>query len=339
MENYPLTKFASAAIFSLIATSIQAGEQYNVRMNPGAVGYDIVAPTTPGHFGAVNLIHTKQDRLTGEDGKSLSTSQRLGPNTVPIAVGFKQTQTNLLLRYTYISEAQWLGAKVGATVLLPYATKKRDLTLTPNYAASTPGIPPAAGQNTLNANLKAQATAGSGSGDGLGDLEISPIMVWESETSKISFNPSIILPTGKYDKNDGSGNIGQGNFYTFRPSIGYGRVFNDNWAGGVRLTYGTNTKNKDTDYKSGDFLALDGIVYTSVGNANLGFNLYHMQQLSADKAPAGVVPIGKLNLTGVGLSAAFRTPIGNAEIKYNQDIKSKNTREGKQLILRLARAF
>jgi hypothetical protein len=188
-------------------------------------------------------------------------------------------------------------------------------------------------------NLNTQAAASTGGGDGLGDIEVSPVLAWESETTKITFSPTVIFPTGKYDKNDGAGSIGQGNFYTFRPSVGYGRVINDNWNGGVRLTYGVNTKNKDTDYKSGDFLALDGVIYTALNGLNVGLNLYHLEQLSADKAPTGVAAIGKLSLSGAGLNLAFNTPVGNAEIKFNQDLRSKNTREGYQLILRLSTAF
>jgi hypothetical protein len=312
----------------------QAAEGFNVRLGGGTVGRELFVPSVPGHYGVANLIYYTTDKLRDDNGNTLTNSVVAGSNTIPVAVDFKQTQTTLLLRYTYVSELELWGGKVGATIALPLIQKERELRLTPSFPAALP----APVRTNVNNNLRAQEALNNTKDSGLGDVEIAPVFSWEFEKSKLVFSPTVILPTGYYDKNDAL-NSGQGNFYTIRPAISYAYIFDNGIQAGTRLVYGYNTKNKDTEYKSGQFFSVESIVYKQFGPVNLGVSAFAINQFTKDQSATVAANGNKLELFGAGFSAGMPVGFGQIEFKASKEFNGRNTREGMTFILRMAMAF
>jgi hypothetical protein len=317
------------------AFNAYAAENLNVRVTGGTVGREIFTPTAAGHYGTVNVIYYDATKLKDNNGDALVSTATAGTNVIPVNVDFKQTQLNLLLRYVYVSEHELFGAKLGVTAALPITHRKRHIALTPNFPVALPT--PA--RNAVNANLIAQEAFNNGSDDGFSDLEVSPVMTWESENTKIAFSPTVILPTGQYDKSAAL-NAGQGDFYTFRPAVTLAYVSENGIQAGVRVLYGVNTKNKATNVKTGSFYSIEPIVFKEVtSKLNVGLSAFVIDQLGKDSGPNVPSHGNKLRLYGAGVSASYRTPVGPVELKLNQEFNGKNTREGYTVTLRFAKTF
>ena len=338
MIHFQMRSVSIAALFAATALqSIQAhaAENFNVRANGGILGRELFVPVAPGHYASGTVAYSVADKLLGNDGNDFSQTQRVGAFNVPLGIKFKQTQKNINFRYLYVLDEDYLGAKLGLTAALGYVEKSRDIGLTPRYP--TPGPGPGA-RNPFEAGLRAREAQENVTRGGLTDAEVGAVMSWEFEASKIIATMAVTVPTGSYDATRAL-NAGNGKFYTYKPSIGYGYVFDSGVQLGGRLLYGTNTRNKDTSYKSGDFIVVDAIAMYKFGPVNMGFNLYQTQQLSSDQGPAVAAHGNKLKNTGVGLTASMPTGIGGLEIKYNNDLSGRNTRQAKSLSVRLSHAF
>jgi hypothetical protein len=317
---------------------IYAAEGFNVRLLGGTLGREVISPTNPGHYTAINLIYYNTDEIKDGNGDDLINTVSAGQNgaiKIPVAVDFEQKQTTALLRYTYITEEQLAGAKVGGTIAVPLLKKDRTLRLTPAFPATTP----AQVRNGVNASLASTEALNNADASGVGDIEIAPVMTWEGENSKISFSPTIILPTGNYDPAIAV-NVGQGDFYTFRPAISWGYVVSDNVQIGARFLWGINSKNKGNDYKSGQFISLEGVAYRSFGSGiSLGFNTFFIDQITDDTGPTAPVDGGKLRVYGAGGAIGWQSLGGAFEVKLNQEFSGRNVRQGGNFIVRYTRAL
>ena len=181
-----------------------------------------------------------------------------------------------LPRVTYISTQKFLGAHVGFTAMVPLVERQTSLegqtVFTDRSAAINAGVLAATGnaavasgvtsgvisgvQSSVNSTAAATLASRNGSNTGIGDLEFAPVLNWEiGDHQTATLTPTLILPTGEYDKVNAT-NPGFGKFYTFRPSFQYGFI-GDGWDVGARLVVSFNTKNKDTNYKSGTMLNVD----------------------------------------------------------------------------------
>jgi hypothetical protein len=315
--------------------SAQAAEGFNVRLLGGTVGRELFAPSVPGHYGTLNLIYYNTTKIKGDDGKALTTSVAAGPNVIPVAVDLEQTQMTALLRYVWVSEAEWLGAKFGGTVALPLVSKTRSLVLTPSF----PPALPAQARNQIGAQLRAQEALNNGSATGQGDLELAPTLSWEGESSKWVFAPTVILPTGRYDSAQAL-NAGQGNHYTFRPALSWGYVASDRLQFGVRALWGINSTNKDTDVQTGQFVSLEAVAYTAITDAvSAGLNAFAIRQIEDDEGPGVAAHGNRMSLSGLGAALAWRAGSLNYEIKFNKEFSGRNTREGASAIFRVAMPF
>lgn len=244
-----------------------ATENFDLRYAPGFGGADMSAPIDPGWYfqmpsysykGKVKLNSTANVDLTAPPfnvpipGASAST---------PVQTEIRVRISALAPRLTFMSTEQWLGATVGATALLPLIEKKADASAaagqtTFNAAAS---LLPAANQtaiaNGIGTAVAQQASALSSASFGVGDLELGPILRWNLDPAQVLFGLIFALPTGAYDKNR-STNPSAGNFYTVRPMVQYSHI-GESWDLGVRAAYSINTRNRDTQYRSGDHLNVD----------------------------------------------------------------------------------
>lgn len=323
------------------SAQVVAAEGFVLRMAAGVMGREIFAPISPGHYGAVNYTLTSVDGVKGNDGKQLVNQQVLtapaafAGQIVPVAVNLKQKQHNLSLRYTYVPDVEWLGAKPSMGVLIGYVIKDRKLGLT---ATQFPAGFPAGGQTNFNNNLRAQENLNNIEVDGLNDMELNGVLSWEFERSKLAAGLALTLPTGAYTTGRPV-NPGDGDYMTLKPSLTYGYILDSGLMLGGRLTLGFNGRNQRTNYESGDFYSLEALVMKQFGPATLGFNGYTIRQTSSDKGP-GVAAHGNRMVThGVALSGTFQTSWGGIEVRAAQDIGGKNTRDSSRFSVRLARAF
>jgi hypothetical protein len=327
-------------LFGLLSTTVfpsfqaQAAENFNLRINGGTLGRELFVPVAPGHYISGTAAYSSADKLFSNDGKDFSQSQTVGAFTVPIAVKFKQTQKNINFRYLYVSEAEIANGKLGFSAAMGYVEKSRNIGLTPSFPAGMG----AGARNNVNNQLRATEAQQNTSRGGITDAELGTVMTWEFEKSKLAATFAVSVPTGSYDAKQQL-NAGNGDFYTFKPSIGYGYVFDNGLQLGGRVLYGKNTKNKDTNYKTGDFYLLDAIAMYQFGPVNLGLNLYQIEQISRDTGATVAAHGNKLKIMGTGLTAAMPTPIGGLEIKYIQDLSGRNARQSQSISLRLSTSF
>jgi hypothetical protein len=226
---------ATLTATALLSLPSYAAENINLRFTGGNIGRDIFNPSVPGHYGIANLTYSIADKAKDNNGNEIAQPITVAGQTQRLRVDFKQVQTTLLLRYLYVADTEVLGAKINSTVALPLILdKKREVTLgRPVFTGSTPPLP---ARNAILQNLAAQEALQNTSTSGLGDMEVGSSLSWDSENSKLSAGLSLGLPTGKYDKTDVL-TPGQGKFYTIRPSVSYGYVFENGIQLGGRVLW------------------------------------------------------------------------------------------------------
>jgi hypothetical protein len=273
-----------------------------------------------------------------------------------------------LPRVTYISGEKFLGAHVGFTAMLPIVRRQTSLagvtTFTDQSAAISAAVTQATGsatlgagvasgvtssiRSTVNSSVNTQLDARNGSAGAWGDLEFAPVLNWEiGDHQTATFTPTLIVPTGKYDKNDAT-NAGFGKFYTFRPSFQYGFI-GDGWDVGARMVLSFNTKNKDTNYKSGTMLNVDFAAMKFVTeDLRLGLQGYVVNQLTKDSSDDATVQAAidaadgaKMRAYAVGPALGWIVNGGEmmVEGKLLKEFGARNRSEGTTYMLMLSKPF
>lgn len=281
-----------AIAVSLVGNTF-ATENFDLRYSPGFGGADMSAPVDPGWYFQMP-VYTYRGKI--ESTSTVNADLTAAPFNVPIpgASASVPVQTRIRVavnaiapRLTYMSTTQWLGATVGATVLLPLVEKKANVSASVGPTSFNPAasLLPAASQaaiaSGLGAAIQQQVGALSSGKFGVGDLEIAPLLRWNLDPTQILFGMFLSLPTGEYDKNR-TANPGAGNFYTLRPLVQYSTV-GESWDVGVRAAYSINTRNKDTGYRSGDYLNVDLSLMKSLSDAlRVGAAGYALVQTTRD---------------------------------------------------------
>ena len=354
----------------------QAAESYKLRQAPvGAFGGEIAASADkPGFFGTASLtslqIYSIADAAGNDVAPPAISPIQLNP-ALPYKVAFpagklafNQDQTQLNLVGGYLTESTYGNGHVAFAINLPFIQQKRTYvvtqpagTLTP--AVTVPPLSPAivgqlnAGTAAANAQVQARIAAASAIQNlevsGMGDTELSTVWVRHADRLKVAAGVSLFVPTGSYDKNRGP-NPGFGNFYTLRPGVAVTYNLNPkhtdaSWDAGVtiagRVSYGINTRNKDTDYKSGNFIYAEGGIVKVNGNWAYGVNLLSTQQISDDTGTG--VPAGgnRYKTNGFGPFVSFKLPGKDAgvNLQYSDNFGGRNAIVAKSLQLRLVKAW
>jgi len=354
----------------------QAAESYKLRQAPvGAFGGEIAASADkPGFFGTASLtslqIYSIADAAGNDVAPPAISPIQLNP-ALPYKVAFpagklafNQDQTQLNLVGGYLTESTYGNGHVAFAINLPFIQQKRTYvvtqpagTLTP--AATVPPLSPAivgqlnAGTAAANAQVQARIAAASAIQNlevsGMGDTELSTVWVRHADRLKVAAGVSLFVPTGSYDKNRGP-NPGFGNFYTLRPGVAVTYNLNPkhtdaSWDAGVtiagRVSYGINTRNKDTDYKSGNFIYAEGGIVKVNGNWAYGVNVLSTQQISDDTGTG--VPAGgnRYKTNGVGPFVSYKLPGKDAgvNLQYSDNFGGRNAIVAKSLQLRFVKAW
>jgi hypothetical protein len=341
----------------------------------GAFGGEIAAPAdNPGFFGTVSLTQLQIYKIADAVGNNVAPPPispiQLNP-ALPYKVSFpagslafNQDQTQLNVVGGYLSESTYGNGHLVFAINVPFIEQKRSYvvtqpagTLTP--AATVPPLSPAivgqlnAGTAVANAQVQARVVAASATQNletsGVGDTELSTVWIRHADRLKVAAGVSLFVPTGSYDKNRGP-NPGFGNFYTLRPGVAVTYNLNpkhsdSTWDAGVtvagRVSYGINTRNKDTDYKSGNFIYAEGGIVKVDGNWAYGLNVFSTQQISDDTGTG--VPVGgnRYKTNGFGPFISFKIPGKDAgvNLQYSDNFGGRNAIVAKSLQLRLVKAW
>jgi hypothetical protein len=273
-----------------------------------------------------------------------------------------------LPRLTYISGEEFLGAHVGFTTMLPIVRRQTSLagvtTFTDQSAAINAAVTQTTGsaalgagvasgvtsgiQSSVNSKVNSQLAAKNGSAGAWGDLEFAPVLNWEiGDHQTATFTPTLIVPTGKYDKNAAT-NSGFGKFYTFRPSFQYGFI-GDGWDVGARMVLSFNTKNKDTNYKSGTMFNVDFAAMKFVTeDLRVGLQGYVVNQLTKDSSDDATVQAAIDAADGAKMRAYAAGPalgwiVNGGEMvvegKLLKEFGARNRSEGTTYMLMLSKPF
>ncbi len=306
-------KLVLASVAAMACGAAVASEDYDLRYAPGIGGADMSAPFEGGWvFQAPAYVYSGNIRST----TTTVTNLTAAPFNLPIpgasattTIG-ANTQINvygLLPRLSYMSSKTLFGATIGGTALLPLVNKKNHTSVTGvSTTVDAPGLPApnaAAIAGLINAGAGAAAGAiaagNSNSNEGIGDLELSPILRWSTDSSQTLFIATVVMPTGDYQAHRAA-NPGAGHFWTFRPAVQYSYIGNG-WDFGGRAAFSINTTNSDTHYHTGDYLNIDATLMKSLTDSlRIGASGYAIGQTTRDTrrvAPASPIDEARQDAT------------------------------------------
>ncbi len=338
-----------------------AAEDYKLRFPmAGNLGGEIgAALNEPGWYGSTAITAVKIDKVTGSDGQPLVsfetktiTANPLTGAPLPVAVNYtsqvtmdlRQTQTQASLVMGYLTEPRYAGGRLIATFTLPYMLRQeRDVRLTGPVPTATgsSALVNGAVQSSLNsayeAGLAARATDASGVVQGWGDAEIAGSWVYRQADTLLVTSLALALPTGKYSQAGSTPNIGFGNFYTLRTGLALSYNATPDWRLGAKVSLGFNTRNKDTDVRSGNFAGLDLAALYRTSFGSVGPHLLYVQQYQADS----IDKYGKFNDTSAGaLFTALIKPLdASISVSYMKTITAANALSGSFFRVRGSKAF
>ncbi|MEI8325291.1 MAG: transporter, partial [Betaproteobacteria bacterium] len=281
------------------------------------------------------------------------------------SVAFNQTQGQLNLLGGYLTQDTYADGRIAFALNLPLIQQHRSFvpsqpagTLSPALA-SLPLSPfqnavlnngLATANNTVQSRVAVAALSQNVDVTGIGDTELSVLWVRHKDRLKIAAGASLFVPTGAFDKTRGP-NPGFGNFYTLRPGVALTYALSPEhtdtaaWDTGVtlaaRLSYGMNSTNKDTNYRSGNFVYAELGAVKVFGNWAAGANVLSTQQVSDDSgtlAPAGG---NRYQTYGFGPFLSYKLPGKEAgfNLQYSDNFEARNALVVRSLQLRFVKAW
>lgn len=335
----------------------------------------------PGFFGTAVLTHIEIDQIKDGEGVDAVLPGRVVPlptgtptkgaipdgtyklNVAPGTIDFNQKTNALNLVGGYLTETQYDGGRIAFTVNVPLVKVTRTFvavqplgTVSPTPPAALPA-PLQGGIAAVAAAVNAQVQAGVAASSipqnqevtGIGDTEMTMAWIKHQDRTKYAVALSVYAPTGKYDKTRGP-NPGYGDFYTVRPGIAITHALNPDkasadWDSGVtiagRVAFGMNTKNKDTDYKSGNYITGEVAIVKVSGHWAFGTNLLAINQITDDEGPGVPADGGRYKNFAVGPFISFKLPDQDAgfNLGYSRNFGSRNALVAQSLQLRFIKAW
>lgn len=336
---------------------------------------------TPGFFGTASLTQARVSEVVGNSGDTLALPARVAalptgaatgglvPNgtyalQVPAGrVNLTQSQTQLNLVGGWVTQPDYAAGSFALRINAPFIRQSRTFVASqaPGTVVPTPSTQlPAQVRGAVNAvaaaaNAQLQsALAASGAMhntdvSGLGDIELSAAWVRRMERLRVATNLSLHLPTGKYDRARGP-NPGFGDFHTLQSGVALTYALADaadgpRWAQGIslagRASYGVNSTNRDTDYRTGNFVALEGAAVKVMGPWAIGANLLSVQQVTDDRAAGLVVTDSRYRAHSAGPFVAYKLPGRDLafNVQLSQSFGERNALVARTLQFRLVGAW
>lgn len=337
--------------------------------------------SNPGFFGTASLSYARISKVVDASGNDISVAARAvplptgtptrgavpdGAYTLNVAAGsidFNQTQTQLNLVAGYLTETTCADGRLAFAMNLPLIKQSRTFSAVQplgTVSPTPPGALPAvlrgaiaavatAANNQVQAGVAATAASHNADATGLGDTELSMVWVRHQDRLKVAAGVSLFVPTGDFDKARGP-NPGFGNFVTLRPGVAVTYALNPNhsasdWDAGVtlagRVSFGINSTNRDTAYRSGNFVYAEAGAVKVMGNWAVGANLLAVQQVSDDTgvgAPAGG---NRYRNYGAGPFVSYKLPGKDAgfNLSYSQNFGGRNALVAQTVQLRFIKAW
>jgi len=335
----------------------------------------------PGLFGTAVATYTHIYKIADDSGNDIGVSARTvalptnskaglpipdGTYNLNVAAGtikFDQSQTQINLIGGYMTESTYADGRLAFAVNVPLISINRTFfasqpagTVSPVPGAALPAQVLGAittMANTANFSVQSALIARNASENvsvsGFGDTELSAIWVRHENRLKVAAGVSLFAPTGAYDKNRGP-NPGFGNFYTLRPGVAVTYSLNPNhsdssWDSGVtvagRLSYGINSSNLETDYRSGNFVYTElGLTKVS-GNWAVGANVLAIQQVTDDSGSGVSAGGSRYRNYGFGPFLSYKIPGKDAgfNLHFSRNFGSQNALVSESLQVRFIKAW
>lgn len=376
MTTLPLVAALTASF------NASAAESYKLRQAAiSTFGGDIAAPADkPGFFGTASLTQLTIEGIKGPEGGGLTKASPLSStplrlvnaafvgtplanvqaSVAPGSVSLTQEQTQINIAAGYLTETTYANGRIALVANVPLVKQSRTLLLSYPDATFSPNVVPANYAAMVNNAVRAAASNASntatGDAAGLGDTELSAVWVRHVDRIKVAAGVSVFVPTGKYDVARDAltqANPGFGNFYTVRPGVAFTYNLNPNyshqdWDAGVtiagRFAYGFNTENKDSKYKSGNFIYAEGSVVKVMGDTALGFSLFSTQQITDDSYSGTDLTKtinGRYKTMGGGPFVSYKIPGQDVGFNFqiNRNFSGRNAIDVTSYQLRLIKAF
>ncbi|MBC3907332.1 SphA family protein [Undibacterium umbellatum] len=335
----------------------------------------------PGFFGTAALSTTSIYKVVDGDGNDISLPARSLPlptgtltkgavpdgtytlNVPAAAIGFDQPQTQINILAGYLTQSTYGDGHIAFAMNIPLIKQSRTFTaVSPAGTVSPTPNPalPAALRGAINgvaaaANAQVQAavasTLASQNADtsGMGDTELSMVWIKQQDRLKIAAGVSLFVPTGNYNKDRGP-NPGFGNFYTLRPGVAVSYSLNPNhasevWDSGVtiagRLSFGMNSTNKDTNYRSGNFVYAEAGIIKVSGNWAFGSNVLAINQITDDSGTGAPAGGNRYKSYAAGPFLSYKLPGKEAgfNLHYSQSFGGSNALVSRTLQLRFIKAW
>lgn len=355
--------FACSAMVACVGIA-SAAEGFEPRYNlAGSLGGEMFAPPDQtGWLAGWAVTQVKVSRVTGNDGNVLS--QPIPGGTLPLpaplptalnpsygagvaAIDGTGTLTRSDLVFAYFSPEEFGGGRLVLGIDIPFARKSQWIKAgapTPSLAwpPNTPGGLQDAVQGQFGAQYQAalheQGANSSGKISGIGDAEVMAGWQYVTETLRVLGGAALVLPTGKYSA-DPKPDIGAGNFYTLRPAIQVAYLPTPKWAFAAKYSVGLNTRNRDNQLRSGNWMGLETSAGYKTPIGVLGLHAIRLQQYQDDDNN----PLGPSRIRSTNAGAFFTTLVPGIDaaltIQYIATLSSRNAKEATFTQARLIKVF
>jgi hypothetical protein len=335
----------------------------------------------PGFFGTAITTYVHIYRIADNEGNDVAVTGRSIPlptkskaglpipdgtytlNVAPGTIRFDQAQTQVNLLGGYMTEDTYAGGRLAFAANVPLISINRTFFATQPAGTVSP-VPGAAlpaqvlgavtaiantANYTVQSGLIARNTSENLNVSGFGDTELTAVWVRHQDRLKVAAGVSLFVPTGSYDKTRGP-NPGFGNFYTLRPGVALTYSLNPNhtdssWDSGVtvagRLSYGINSSNLETDYRSGDFVYTEAAISKVSGNWAIGANLLAIQQVTDDSGSGATTGGNRYKNYGIGPFLSYKLPGKDAgfNLHFSRNFGSQNALVSESLQFRFIKAW
>jgi hypothetical protein len=350
---------AAGLILLAGSTTTQAAEGFEPRYNlAGSLGGEIFAPPdqTGWAFGTA-LTRVPVRRVSGADGKDLTVSvpaSKLAVPSLPAALQPSYGSTSATLHgqgamtrwdigVAYLSTEQYGGGRLVAALDLPFIRRDQQVTLSgATPALSWPGpVPPSVQAGVTSqfgsqyqSTLAARSAGATGELHGIGDAELMAGWQFVGERWRVLGGTSLVLPTGKYQA-DPKPDAGTGNFRTLRPALQLDYLPTSALALGAKLSLGLNTRNRDNQLRSGNWVGLELAAGYKTSLGVVGLHALRAQQYQDDDGN----PLGpsRFRSTNAGAFFTTRLPLLDAVVtlQYIDTLSSRFAKHGNITQLRI----
>jgi hypothetical protein len=291
-----LNSILTLATFAALSGVVQA--QPTAHYCPGSEGLDAASLPPPGWYARDYSVFYTADQLNNSSGKSA------GP------ANFNAFSYANVSRVIWMSHAKFLGADVGADVLLPLVYQ--DITAG-SYHSSTFGV---------------------------GDFMVGGILAWHVERFDFVLADAVWTPTGDSSAPPTT-DAGQGYWGDMLTAGGTWHIdAAKTWAVSLLNRYEINTEQRDTHITPGNAETLEwGVSKKFLGVFEAGPAGYFQMKTTADSGANASSHRDLVAAVGPEISGVIPTIDLHVSLRYNYEFVADNRAQGQTITLTLTRRF